>query len=209
MSDLDRLTGKRLALRNHHAADLGPLCDMWCDPDQTYYLGFDTMTESRVMEALDDAQREARERPRRRYRLAAVHVCDGSFAGTLGVELEDARTAQLLAVSMHPSTRGQGLGREATELVTGFAFECLGVQRVWGYLSPLNVRSHRMFVSLGFRTECVLPGLHTKFGQQWDVERFAVSRQDWRARPRAYALADSGPRTNATVPDHPRVTRQP
>lgn len=60
--------------------------------------------------------------------------------------------------SIDYESAGMGMGTEALDLITNFAFETAGLHRVEAYVSPRNVASIRVLEKTNFNRE----GLHRK-----------------------------------------------
>jgi ribosomal-protein-alanine N-acetyltransferase len=77
---------------------------------------------------------------------------------------------------------GRGLMREGLARVIAFAFRELGLHRLEANVQGHNRRSAALIESLGFRREGTARG-YLKIGNRWrDHERWALLRDDWRAR---------------------------
>ncbi len=78
-----------------------------------------------------------------------------------------------------PALWGQGLGREAVGLLLDFGFRREGVDVIYACVDSANVRSRRMFESLGF---AVAAGTDCAAGSEADVELdLALSLADYDA----------------------------
>ena len=74
---------------------------------------------------------------------------------------------------------GQGLMREAIQLVLVEAFTTLSLHRLEANIQPANERSKRLVESLGFRREGFSPR-YLKINGQWrDHERYAITAEEW------------------------------
>ena len=77
-----------------------------------------------------------------------------------------------------PSLWGQGLGREAVRLLLDFGFRREGVDVIYACVDAGNVRSRRMFESLGFAVEVGIDAAETGAGEELDL---ALTRSDYAA----------------------------
>jgi ribosomal-protein-alanine N-acetyltransferase len=77
---------------------------------------------------------------------------------------------------------GRGLMREALALVISIAFRELGLHRLEANVQANNRRSIALLEALTFRREGTARG-YLKIGNRWrDHERWALLREEWRAR---------------------------
>ncbi len=77
---------------------------------------------------------------------------------------------------------GKGLIREGLERVLELAFDELGLHRLEANIQPGNGRSIALVQGFGFRCEGKARGF-LKIGNRWrDHERWALLKEDWRAR---------------------------
>lgn len=77
--------------------------------------------------------------------------------------------------------QGQGYGTRACRLLLKFAFEKLGLHKVYLYVSRVNPRAGRAFEKAGFKREGLLTGEFFVDGEFVDVERMAVFGSDFRS----------------------------
>jgi UDP-4-amino-4,6-dideoxy-N-acetyl-beta-L-altrosamine N-acetyltransferase len=66
------------------------------------------------------------------------------------------RKAEIRIVIGDPGARGRGVGTRALDLVSRYAFEQLGLHRVYAYVLALNPRARRAFEKAGFALEGTL-----------------------------------------------------
>lgn len=77
---------------------------------------------------------------------------------------------------------GKGYTTEAARLVAAFAFEALGMHRLWAWVDVRNVASQRVLSKLGMTQEGTLRE-HQLIVERWrDVHVYAILEDDWRGR---------------------------
>lgn len=175
------LRGPRLALRPLDEGDWAPLLAWNNDPEVLASAEGDEI-ESRT---LDEVQRI--------YRAISVNAhcflmeLDGEPVGECWLQRmnlqrlvarhpgKDVRRIDI-AIGL-PALWGQGLGREAVELLLEFGFRREDVDVIYACVDAGNVRSRRMFESLGFAVEA---GMGGAAGSQDDGELdLALGRSDY------------------------------
>ncbi|WP_017571519.1 GNAT family N-acetyltransferase [Nocardiopsis halotolerans] len=117
-----------------------------------------------------------------RLDLAIIAPGDGRYLGELSlyaVAPENESAGYRIALSAIEFT-GQGLGREATRLVLEYAFERIGLHRVWLYVYAFNMRAIAVYRSCGFSVEGRLRDSLLWEGRRHDALLMAVLRDGFR-----------------------------
>ncbi len=117
-----------------------------------------------------------------RLDLAITAPEDGRYLGELSiyaVSPENESAGYRIALSAIEFT-GQGLGREATQLVLEYAFERIGLHRVWLYVYAFNMRAIAAYRSCGFSVEGRLRDSLLWEGRRHDALLMAVLRNGFR-----------------------------
>ncbi|MCY3783477.1 MAG: GNAT family N-acetyltransferase [Chloroflexi bacterium] len=175
------LRGPRLLLRPLTEGDWTPLLAWNNDPEVLAWAEGDEI-ESRT---LDEVQRI--------YRAISVNAhcflmeADGEPIGECWLQCmnlerlaarhpdEDVRRIDI-AIGV-PALWGQGLGREAVGLLLDFGFRREGVDVIYACVDAENVRSRRMFESLGFAVEAGTVSAGTESDADLDL---ALTRSGYR-----------------------------
>lgn len=84
------------------------------------------------------------------------------------------RNAELRILLGAKESQGKGYGTRACKLLLRFAFENLGLHKVYLYVSSVNPRAERAFEKAGFQTEARLKDEFFVDGQFVDVLRMAA-----------------------------------
>lgn len=149
------LVTERLVLREMIAEDWQALYGIEREPAVVRYLTQGVATETSTRAYVDRALAAAREEPRLVYDLAITERSGGGrLVGRCGLGRKEGepRVAALWYV-LSPSVHGRGYATEAGRAMLGFAFEELGLHRVYGDVDPRNPRSMRVLERLGMRPE--------------------------------------------------------
>lgn len=79
----------------------------------------------------------------------------GQTIGLCGLKTIDNRSrhAELWIYVGEPSSRGQGLGRRAIDLLTQFGFDQLNLHRIHLYVAAYNEKAVRTYLACGFQEE--------------------------------------------------------
>ncbi len=76
---------------------------------------------------------------------------------------------------------GKGYGTETTRLMVHYAFETLGMHRVWLYVYEYNQRGIRAYEKAGFVREGILRQARYHNGRFYDVLVMGLLRSEWEA----------------------------
>jgi Acetyltransferases, including N-acetylases of ribosomal proteins len=147
------LKTERLLLREYTPDDWPAVLAYASDPEVLRYRAAAPATEADVKASLARLQEQRRAQPRSRFELAVALQGSGAVIGwlpiLLGREFEDAEIGWTLARAHW----GRGYATEAARAGLAFAFETLGLHRVWARCQPENVASWRVMEKLGMRRE--------------------------------------------------------
>lgn len=110
---------------------------------------------------------------------------DGRLVGYAAVESIDLqnRKCELAIVIGDPEVWGHGLGRTALEAMLQYAFESLGMHRVWAVFGRGNTRSEGLLKSAGFNQEGTLREAILIGGRFTDLLSFSILEDEYTSRP--------------------------
>ncbi len=172
------LTTKRLLLRHWQPSDLLPFQEMSADPEVMAFIG-DGRPRSPEESAVN-FQSISRGWETRPFGLFAVELLsDASFIGFCGLSeptfLPEVLPNIELGWRLRRSAWGQGLGSEAAQAVTDWAFETLMYDRLISVIHVDNVSSKRLAKGIGMSRErrTIVPK-----NSVW-VDVFELERESW------------------------------
>jgi RimJ/RimL family protein N-acetyltransferase len=102
-------------------------------------------------------------------------------AGTIGLHGVDSPDASAeIGLFLVPEAWGQGVGTEASRLVTDWAFTERGLHRVLARVTAGNEASARIWETLGFRHEATFIEAAFHDGGYVDQHLYAILEHEWR-----------------------------
>lgn len=113
--------------------------------------------------------------------IFAIETLDGRHiggSGLHGVSHKD-RCASSGSFIGEKSAWGKGLGTDASRVRARYAFEVLGLERIFSSHLAGNDRSMRMLQRCGYRECGVLPKRYWKRGEFRDEHMYVLEREDW------------------------------
>ena len=170
------LTDGDVVLRSLERRDAPALARIIADPDVTRY----TYLEPGFSEG--DARRwVATSRASWDSGLARVAVTDATTPDPLGVvgfEVDWRRSSAEGFYWLSAAARGRGLMTRALRLLTGWAFDAVGVERLYLIIEPVNEASKAVAARAGYRFEGVLRAYQPFKGGRPDFECWAQLPED-------------------------------
>jgi RimJ/RimL family protein N-acetyltransferase len=80
-----------------------------------------------------------------------------------------------------PDARGKGFAREAVNLLVGYLFKGLGLNKVYAQTASFNAASIKLLEAAGFRRDAVLREHHLYQGVLHDDHLFSILAREWEA----------------------------
>jgi ribosomal-protein-alanine N-acetyltransferase len=119
--------------------------------------------------------------------VITVFACErasGRIAGVFSVSeiVRGNFQSAYLGYYAHAAFAGRGLMSEGLRLLLRHAFTRAGLHRIEANIQPGNLVSIRLVRRQGFRREGFSPRYLKVAGRWKDHERWAITREDWRAR---------------------------
>ncbi|MEU7802110.1 GNAT family N-acetyltransferase [Micromonospora arborensis] len=162
VDDGDLPSTQRLRLRRLTTADVGALVELDSDPEVMRFLSGGVATPlATVRDEQLPRLLAGYDRHPRLGRWAALDQETGDFLGWFALDPSADGTEAELGYRLRRSTWGRGLATEGSRALVRYAFETVGVRRVWAETMAVNERSRRVMAKAG---------LHyvRTFHLQWD-----------------------------------------
>lgn len=176
---LPLLEGERIRLRAFRDDDLHDLFAVHSDPEVMRYWSFPVWTElEQARPRLESAMTGSD--PTRLLCWAMTKRDDDRLIG--GVTMYDINPEQgraEIGYSLGSAHWGQGLAKEALQLVLGHAFGALHLRRVEADIDPRNEASVRLIERLGFVREGVLRERWLVAGDLQDSALYGLLAREW------------------------------
>jgi RimJ/RimL family protein N-acetyltransferase len=176
---VEGLSDGRIGLRLHTDADVPAIVAACQDPDIPRW--------TRVPDQYGEPEarawlaREAEGRARgEALGLVIVDPGDKGLLGSIGARIESADGRCELGYWTARGARGRGVATRAVRLLSGWAFEALGVGRVQILVEPDNTASRRVAERAGFSFEGVLRSYLVNKGMRRDAASYSLLRGELR-----------------------------
>jgi ribosomal-protein-alanine N-acetyltransferase len=114
-----------------------------------------------------------------------IDRADGGLVGFININeiVMGTFASGYLGYAAFTGKAGRGLMRDGLGQVIGIAFGMMGLHRLEANIQPSNKPSISLVSGLGFRHEGFSPRYLRVAGHWRDHERFALTAEDWAARP--------------------------
>lgn len=174
-----KLVGQGIVLREMAAEDAELVVTWRNDPSVAAQMfGSPPASIGQHLEWFEQMKRGGR---RREFVIARVQLSGEQPVGTIGLsEIDDVhRRAEYGIAIGEPSARGQGVAREASKLILDFAFQVLGLDRVFLHVFASNTNAIRLYERLGFVREGTLRRHVWKDQLPRDVLVMGLLKSEW------------------------------
>lgn len=174
----------RLRLRRFTMDDVDLLVELDSDPEVMRFLtnGRPTPVQTVRDEQLPRILAQYDRHPRL-GRWAALDRAGGEFLGWLSLDPSGDGTEAELGYRLRRSAWGRGLATEGSRGLVRYAFDVVGLRRVWAQTMAVNARSRAVMAKAGLR---YLRTFHLHFddpipGTEHGEVEYELRREDWPA----------------------------
>jgi len=166
-------------LRLARRADLEGVYDEGADPESQRWFNIEQpYTEEAAREALDWFR--AWEAPADGLVLVIADAATDEYLGAIVLFVNERNALGELAYGIRPGSRGRGLAPRAVRLVSGWAFDEVGLRRLELRTHQENTASQRVAAKAGFVREGVERGSREVRGRRFDPVVFSLLPADRR-----------------------------
>lgn len=172
------LRTERLLLRELDESDAPRLSEVESLPAVWRYLIDERDTLDKAVAYIDGIIMDAAVVPRRVFDFAVT--LEGFYIGRCGMKRSDHELRDaMIWYALDPAYHGHGYATEAARALVRFAFEQLGLHRVWADADPRNPPSIRVMERLGMRREAHHLENVCIRGEWCDSIIYAMLRREW------------------------------
>lgn len=176
------LVGARIYLRPVEESDLDQAQRWINDPEIWHYLGVTRPLDRKAEQGWWEAH-DRRPQPSSMH-FGIVLAQNDELIGTTGFVRIDwlnrvAETGTLIGTK---DRWGQGYGTESKELLLAYGFDTLDLHRIESRVIAYNARSAGHLLRTGFVDEGRDRQAVFRDGRRWDVLRYGLLAEEWRAR---------------------------
>lgn len=185
MSDNDLLSGERIRFAALLDDDIPQLARWLSDPALQRLVNPGPITPMTAQDLLSPESWLSRDRNNPDSTIFAVRTReDDLFLGVVALSHVNAqaRHAEFGINIAHPEYQGKGYGTEATELILGYGFLQLNLNRIWLRVFDYNQRAIKVYENVGFVHEGRERELIYRDGQYHDSITMGILRREWAAR---------------------------
>jgi RimJ/RimL family protein N-acetyltransferase len=148
------IDGPNLVLRELAEPDALAVHRWVGDPEVVRHVPLGPLDRRATVHYVAQLVTQARRVPRHGYTLAVQRRLDGEVIGTVSIEIDSVEHKRAeLGYIFRRDAWGGGVATEAAGLARDFAFDRLGVYRLWAVCDPDNHASRRVLQKLGMQVE--------------------------------------------------------
>lgn len=113
--------------------------------------------------------------------VMAIKLNDNTYIGNVELNKIDfrSRSAEIGIMIGDRRHREKGFGKEALIMTARYAFEELGLHRLYADVLDYNAGGHKLFTSCGFKKEGVLRESFFTWGRFWNVTRYSILSKEF------------------------------
>lgn len=175
------LTADDVALRPLRADDAGMVAEACCDPDITRFTFMEAGTTEEQAERWIEWGLERWSSGAARF--AVIEQPSGAMVGMVGLAVSWRLVSAEAYYWLLPAARGRGIALRAVGLVCDWAFDVVGLERLFLLVHPENGPSNRLAERAGFAREGVLRAYEPFKGGRPDLASWSLLPADprpWR-----------------------------
>lgn len=171
-----------MRLRLLEDSDIAGMLEWMHDPNVNCFFRFNAeeMTAEKVSAFIKQANDEIEQKIS--YNFAISNEND-EYLGTISLKNVDwsSRVAEY-AISMRTSAQGKGIATNATNEILRYAFEELGLNRVFLNVLYENEKAIRLYEKCGFRYEGIFKEHINIRGKNRTIKWYAIMKDEWMER---------------------------
>lgn len=183
MDDGLPLTTQRLSLRRLLRNDLNPLFTIYGNDDNARFEFWPAWSLEQVDDLITSQSEVYIGEPGVPLVLAVVEIASNSLVGAIQLTIISVEDRQgELGFTFNLDFGGHGFATEAVNAALGYAFNKMGLHRIFAGVDTRNERSWRLMARIGMRREAHF--VHANFdGSDWiDDYTYAMIEDEWRLR---------------------------
>jgi len=180
-----KLETERLVLRNIRASDWQDIQEYASDPGVVKFMFWGPNTEAETREFVRRVIKSRRQKIRTAWDVALVEKNLNRLIGAGGLYIRSPQNREgEIGYVLNRLYWNQGYVTEAAGRLLTFAFEELGLQRIFATCDPDNSGSYRVMEKIGMQREGRLRGNKLIKGVWRDSLVYGILREDWEKRKR-------------------------
>ena len=179
------IKGKRVLLRSFELSDLDEVMRQWNSMELRNLVGGADLGPASRNDEEEFIKGTWKQRQERKAFTSAIEtVADGKLIGGISLmNINWTNRSAMLGISIYDSkNRGKGYGQESINLVLGFAFRTLNLNRVELEAFDFNERAQKCYLKVGFREVGTKRKARFIDGQYRDVMIMDILRDEWLAK---------------------------